>query len=141
MVRIIVGIIYPNNIECQGGRSYTLRIRIVLFVLLDVLIFVHYRIDVVNQRLPEDGHVFIFVIQFFLVIVRRGKSLPGESVDEQRMLLQVLFQRILFRYDTGIVVVIYVVLEVVIGVRVGDAIVGLVLSVFHVIKLLVGEIV
>lgn len=109
-----------------------------------VFVFVHDRIDVVDQRLPKHGHVLVLVVELLLVVVRRGESLPGEGVDEQRVLLQVLLQRVLLRYDPRIVVVVdvvAVVLQVVVRVRVGQVAVRLVLAVLHVVELLVGEVV
>lgn len=59
---------------------------------------------IVRQRRPERSHALAFAFQFLLIVVRRREPLPRERVDEQRVLLQVFFQRRLFRYDLGGVV-------------------------------------
>lgn len=64
----------------------------------------------VVERLPKRD-VLIFIVQFLFVVVGGAESLPRQCIDEQRVLLQVLLERVLLGYDDGrIVIVVNVVL-------------------------------
>lgn len=110
-------------------------------MLLEVLVLVHDGMDVVHQGLPKNRNVLVLVVQLLLVVCR-GKPLPREGVDEQGMLLQILLQSVLLRYDPRVVVVLVdIVLQAVVGGGVRHVPVGLVLAVLRVVQLLVGEVV
>lgn len=96
--------------------------------------------NVVYQWLSVHGDVLVFVIQLLFVVVCSRKPLPGQRVDEQRMLLQVLLQGILLRDDPSVIVP-NIVLQTVIRVRVADVAVDFILPVLHIVQLLVGEVV
>lgn len=109
--------------------------------------------NIIDKWLPENSNVFIFVIQFLLVVVRGGESLPRQGINKQRMFLEVLFEGVLLRYNSGIVIVIdidivAVVLQTVV-VTVRMVVCGrtdggrghLVFTILNVIQLFIGEIV
>lgn len=117
-----------------------------------VLIFVHYqRVDVVHQWLPEGRQVLVLVVQLLLVVVGGREPFPTECVNEQRVLLEVLFKGILFGDNSGILIVVIDVVVVVCGivVVVGVGVVrdahcrrdALILAVLSVVELLVAEVV
>lgn len=87
--------------------------------LLQVLVLVHHRVDRVGQRRTERGRrqvgrFVLLVVQLFLAMGRR-QSLPGQRVDEQRVLLEVLLEGILLREDPSIVRVVVVIVVVVVA--------------------------
>lgn len=102
-------------------------------MLLEVLVFVHHRMDVVHQGLPKNGHVLVLVVELLLV-VSRGKPFPRESVDEQRMFLQILLESVLLRYNPRVVVILVdVILQTVIRGGICHISISLVLAVFRVV--------
>lgn len=61
VVSVVVRVINPNNV--QGERRGALRVRIVGALLaLYVLVLVDDGVDVVDERLPEHGHVLVLVV-------------------------------------------------------------------------------
>lgn len=119
-----------------------------LFVLLlDVLVFIHHWMDVFHERLSEHCNIFVFVVNFLLVVVRRAEPFPRKSVNEKRVFLEVLFQSVFLRDNPGIVVVYVDVVTV--GQVAGAVVVAgsedrarrFRVSVLDVVELLVGEVV
>lgn len=151
---VVVGVVGANQVEA-GRRRYRCRRLHGRKVtgyggrLLNVLVLVdHYGVDVVDERLAERGaQVFVFVVQFLFVVVRGGESLPAEGVYEQRVLLEVLLERVLLRDDSGVLIVDVVVVVVGSGDHDGSAhrlvvaVVGQRLAVLGVVQLFVAEVV
>ena len=70
---------------------------------LNVLIFVGD--GYVVQRLPELD-VLVLVVELFLVVVDGAEPLPGQRADDERVLLEVLLQRVLLGDDPRVVIVV-----------------------------------
>lgn len=142
MVVRVVGIINPDDVEGEGAGADGFVAGIIgglllVVLLLYVLVLVDDGVDVVDEGLPEHRDVLVLVVQLLLAVVGGGEPLPGEGVDEERVLLEVLLERVLLGDDPGVVVVVDVVAVV------GDVGGGrqLVLAVLGIVELLVREVV
>lgn len=116
---VVVGVIGANQVQADRRRYGRRRLHWREITgngrsLLNVFVFVDdNRVDVVDERLTKcSAQIFVFVVQFLFVVVRGGESLPAERVDKQRVLLEVLLQRVLFRDDSGVLIVDVVVVVV-----------------------------
>lgn len=77
-------------------RCFRLR-RLNIFILVDD--------GYVIERLPK-ADVLIFILELLLIIVRCTESHPGECVYKERMLLQIFLQRVLFRDESRVVIIV-----------------------------------
>lgn len=62
-------------------------------------------VQIIKWLSESTCDILIFVVQFLLVASRVRESLPTESVDKQRMLLEALVQGVLLRDNVDVFVV------------------------------------
>lgn len=72
---------------------------------LYILVFINNRY--VIERLPE-GDILVLIVELLFIVVRRAEPFPRESVNEQRMFLEVLLQGVLLGDNSRVIVVIQV---------------------------------
>lgn len=80
-----------------------------VFVLVD-----DYRMNIVQQWLPERRQILVLVVEFLFAVVCCREPLPAKRVNEERMFLKILLESIFLRnYFSTVVVVIIIIIDMI----------------------------
>lgn len=94
LVLVIVAVVV-HLILLQLGQLHLVVLQLLqISLVLDVVIIIYIVIIIIMV-------IVVVAIVHLLLAVRRGQSLPGQRIDEERVLLQILLQRILLGQDSS----------------------------------------